>query len=421
MVDSCSETRRGVSGGIQHPLRLLGKVLPHHWGKIGQASRVAGLLSGAPPEGPLAEFWLGGHPRGCAEVELADGSRRLLTDLGDMRAKLLGPVRHPFGLPYILKVLSIDPSWGLSIQAHPDLARARRLHALDPVNYPDASHKPEVGIPLSPVTLLYGFRSLPKLREALGRFPELRSLLPDGARASIEEGAAEASVEARVRRDVFSSLMRAGGDAGEGAVSGIVRRFEGATELPIEVEIVRRLRLRYGDRDVGLLALFVMNIVTVPPGEVIFIGPNVPHAYLDGDLVECMACSDNVVRAGLTPKFKDVETLLEMLDYSAGEPTLISPTAGREGLMDVAVPAAEFVISYLPRGSGAVTVEGGAAAEVILCLGAQASVRPEGSREALVLRDGGAALIPPLSGRYVIERSDASVYRVAAGSAPALP
>ena len=29
-----------------------------------------------------------------------------------------------------------------------------------------------------------------------------------------------------------------------------------------------------------------------------------------------MACSDNVVRAGLTPKFKDVSTLCEMLDYT---------------------------------------------------------------------------------------------------------
>ena len=34
------------------------------------------------------------------------------------------------------------------------------------------------------------------------------------------------------------------------------------------------------------------------------------------DCVECMACSDNVVRAGLTPKLKDVDTLCEMLDYS---------------------------------------------------------------------------------------------------------
>lgn len=29
-----------------------------------------------------------------------------------------------------------------------------------------------------------------------------------------------------------------------------------------------------------------------------------------------MACSDNVVRAGLTPKYQDVETLVSMLEYS---------------------------------------------------------------------------------------------------------
>jgi mannose-6-phosphate isomerase len=29
-----------------------------------------------------------------------------------------------------------------------------------------------------------------------------------------------------------------------------------------------------------------------------------------------MACSDNVVRAGLTPKFKDVQTLCSILDYT---------------------------------------------------------------------------------------------------------
>ena len=32
--------------------------------------------------------------------------------------------------------------------------------------------------------------------------------------------------------------------------------------------------------------------------------------------MECMACSDNVVRAGLTPKYRDVHTLCEMLDYT---------------------------------------------------------------------------------------------------------
>lgn len=46
------------------------------------------------------------------------------------------------------------------------------------------------------------------------------------------------------------------------------------------------------------------------------------------DIVECMATSDNVVRAGLTPKLRDVETLISMLTYEAGPGTkqLLQPT-----------------------------------------------------------------------------------------------
>lgn len=39
------------------------------------------------------------------------------------------------------------------------------------------------------------------------------------------------------------------------------------------------------------------------------------------DCIENMACSDNVVRAGLTPKFVDVETLCSMLTYESEKAT----------------------------------------------------------------------------------------------------
>ena len=38
---------------------------------------------------------------------------------------------------------------------------------------------------------------------------------------------------------------------------------------------------------------------------------------VDVDVVECMASSDNVVRAGLTPKYKDIQTLTTMLTYNS--------------------------------------------------------------------------------------------------------
>ena len=48
----------------------------------------------------------------------------------------------------------------------------------------------------------------------------------------------------------------------------------------------------------------------------------------DLDLMECMACSDNVVRAGLTPKAKDVATLCAMLTYHSMKKAnvLLKPT-----------------------------------------------------------------------------------------------
>lgn len=51
------------------------------------------------------------------------------------------------------------------------------------------------------------------------------------------------------------------------------------------------------------------------PGEALYLGANEPHAYVYCECVECMATSDNVVRAGLTPKHRDVTTLCSMLTY----------------------------------------------------------------------------------------------------------
>ena len=52
------------------------------------------------------------------------------------------------------------------------------------------------------------------------------------------------------------------------------------------------------------------------------------------DIIECMATSDNVVRAGLTPMYRDIPTLVSMLTYNAGpgERQLLKPTPfGKDG------------------------------------------------------------------------------------------
>ncbi|KAG5003786.1 hypothetical protein JHK86_027925 [Glycine max] len=67
--------------------------------------------------------------------------------------------------------------------------------------------------------------------------------------------------------------------------------------------------------DVGVIVAFFVNHVKVAPDEALFLGANEPHAYICGECIECMATSDNVVRAGLTPKHRDVQSLCSMLTY----------------------------------------------------------------------------------------------------------
>jgi mannose-6-phosphate isomerase len=111
-------------------------------------------------------------------------------------------------------------------------------------------------------------------------------------------------------------------------------------------QLLVRLDREYPGGDVGVFSSLFLNHVFLQPGEAIFLAANEPHAYLSGgnfffliktnagkiktwilnsiiillflDLVECMATSDNVVRAGLTPKFKDVDVLISMLTYRYG-------------------------------------------------------------------------------------------------------
>jgi mannose-6-phosphate isomerase len=78
-------------------------------------------------------------------------------------------------------------------------------------------------------------------------------------------------------------------------------------------QLVLSLERQY--KDVGVLAVLFFNYVKLSPGEALYIGANEPHAYLSGECLECMATSDNVVRAGLTPKYRDVQTLCSMLTY----------------------------------------------------------------------------------------------------------
>lgn len=401
-------------------LEVRGVVQRYAWGKVGVSSRIASMIGSCGEGQPLAEYWLGAHPKGPSMI-LGEGglSVSLLDAIRDNSVSLLGAdvaARYSNELPFLLKVLSINPDFGLSIQAHPDEVRARALHARDPLLYPDPRHKPEVALPLTRVTLLYGFRPLAEIQRVFGKFPELHELLNSELQAMLRAGGAAApSEEVACIERLCRTLLTCSPAATAQVVQRLIERAHTEASESEELALVARLARTYGEGDVGLVALFIMNLVKVDPGSALFIGPNVPHAYLDGDLVECMACSDNVVRAGLTSKPRDVETLLEMLDYAPRSAQVIRPRVHDDGFLVVDTPASEFVVSFLPCGSGRQRLISGPRVSMVLALGQRLTMYHTGSRAQLVLSDGGAALIPPESGEYRLERSDVAVYVVSPG------
>jgi mannose-6-phosphate isomerase len=273
------------------PFRVRGGAKTSSWGKVGSSSRIASIVPSTDETARLAEYWLGAHESLPAHVLFEDGSVKALDSFfRDHAVRVLGESvarRYQNELPFLLKVLSINPEHGLSIQAHPDLELARRLHGQAPSRYPDPRHKPEIGLPLTPVTLLYGFKARERLRAMLDLFPELRAIVHED---EFDQGP-------EVFRSAFTKLFALGRDGVQAVVTAIASRIKRDGARCPEAEVFSRLHLQYGDFDEGLLALFLMNLVSIQPGEGIFIPANLPHAYLDGDLVECMACSDNVVRA----------------------------------------------------------------------------------------------------------------------------
>jgi mannose-6-phosphate isomerase len=370
---------------LQIALKIRGVVQKYAWGKVGRCSRVARFVTDVSPDERLAEYWLGVHERGSARVVLPEGT---LCNL----ASIL-PQDKP--LQFLLKVLSIDEALGLSIQSHPDKALARRLHESLPEHYPDINHKPELGVALSPVEILYGFKPVADISALLDLLPMARSVFPQSVASDLAQCSRDANGELLKR--IFSSVLR----ADSLLVSNVVREIV-ATEPGIcaERDIIARLSKAHGESDPGLIAVMLMNLVPLAEGEGIFIAPNVPHAYLSGDLIECMACSDNVIRAGLTQKYCDIDTLIATCAYdSIGMPPLTLQTLQDSGVFKFEVPVDDFELGVVPTGKSA-TLFDSSRHRILLSVDGISEVCNHESGATITLADGEAALLVADSGGY---------------------
>lgn len=378
---------------------LRNTVQPYAWGSPTAIPRLLGVEN---PEGtPQAELWMGAHP--SAPSRLDRGGREVSLDrviAAAAEAELGEATARRFGgrLPFLLKVLAARTA--LSIQLHPDRAQAEAGFAAEeergvPRNarervYVDDWPKPEVLCALTPFEVLAGLRPAAQAAEILSRLGVASLDALAGELRAIPKPATVARALA-----TLLSWPQAERAALVGAVVAAAARAAGEVcEFQPAYGAVGRMAPDHPG-DIGLVCSLLMNHAIVQPGQALFMGAGGVHAYIRGTGIELMANSDNVIRAGLTPKHIDVPELVRVLDPEVAVPILTARQVG-EGIEEFDTPVPEFRLRRLtvtPDAGGRaadtasmLTVPGNGLPRILLCV--EGAVMAASGSRILELRRG---------------------------------
>lgn len=322
--------------------KLKGVVQPYSWGGTDFIPQL--LHTENPDQKPFAEYWLGAHPNAPAILEAENNSLDRL--IAEQPAEALGKcVASRYGsLPYLFKILDVKQM--LSIQVHPSKAAAEEEYKKEnergvPLtashrNYKDENHKPELMVALSDFYLLHGFKPEEQLVNVLSRVEAFHFLLPVFSRGGYKALYEEVMTMPQEKvDDVLRPLMQE-----------IIPAYKNG-ELKKDSEdfwaaraVLTFCKAKHYDR--GIFSIYFFNLLHIKPGEAIYQAAGLPHAYLEGQNVEVMANSDNVLRAGLTDKHVDVPELMKHVKFEATQPKIIPAGTGEEQSFDA--PVEEFLL-----------------------------------------------------------------------------
>lgn len=327
---------------LSRPIKLTNTIQHYEWGNINDDAFIPKLLGIEPEKDlPYAELWIGAHPKAPSKVSVNGKQETLDKLINDYPVEILGEevaLKFKNKLPFLLKVLSARKA--LSIQTHPNKSQAVDLHAKDPCNYPDDNHKPEIAIALDELDAIVGIKSRRASKEVFDLYPEIRKYFERNS-FPIEP---DALSDADFNRSLIK-FINAQDDNPE--LEALIQSLSESIRLKKDKNSFEKVWLNtleeYGIES-GMLAFFFFNFLQLKRNEGFFTYAGIPHAYLKGNIVECMANSDNVVRAGLTPKFKDVATLEKIINYDADKPVVLTPVGVKR---DYPSDVQEFVLTGL--------------------------------------------------------------------------
>lgn len=334
-----------IKGVVQHYAWGGKSYIPHLIGDHNDANK------------PCAEYWMGAHPSAPSSF-LINGALITLNQLitANLNDTLTSAIADRFGeLPYLFKVLDVHEM--LSIQVHPTKEEAEKGFdkeelagiAIDALNrnYKDRNHKPEVMVALSDFWLLHGFKQKAAIEKTLEEVYELKVFLPlfkkEGIRSlyqfimEMDQADVNSILGTLVKREI---RYKHDGKLTKQDPGWWAAKLYEDKDLPI-------------DMDRGIFSIYFFNIVQINPGEAIFQKAGVPHAYLEGQNIELMANSDNVLRGGLTPKHIDVSELMKHILFEEITPEIMKGNPARLGEKIYPCPVPDFGISKIDLSAGA--------------------------------------------------------------------
>lgn len=384
--------------------RLDNPIQNYAWGSHKAIAELMGQTD--PSAAPQAELWMGAHPKATSTIRWGDETISLATLIDEHPQAVLGvKIASKFDqrLPFLFKVLAAAKP--LSIQAHPDRDQARDGFEHEnqlgiPIdaahrNYRDASHKPEIICALTPFWGLNGFRPIETLADNLSKYGP-RTLATLARQLDARDTTRSLAV-------FFEALLQLNAEQRHDVIAEVLGQARDMKATDPVADWVLRLNSDYPD-DIGVLAPIFLNLVCLAPGEAMFLEAGQLHAYLEGLGIELMANSDNVLRGGLTPKHIDVPELIRVLQFTAGEPRIITPQAAAPSEYIYGTDVDEFVLARLD-----VDVNRGFVAppnrsiEILLLVEGTVSIATEDGEGGISLVQGESVMIPACLAGYRIQ------------------
>lgn len=337
------------------------------WGNVGKDSLSATLCAKQPGYGdddpksdfklqedkPYAEMWMGTYP--VLPSYVADTGEDLQDVLDKYPNELVGEqMLKKFGhskVPYLPKVLSIAKA--LPLQVHPNKDLSAKLHKENPDDFTDPNHKPEIALALSKFEAFCGFKPTEQIA-SLMKLDCMRKFLPENSSSS---DFTKETVK-QVVRNILTADESSLASTYEALTSTSPSSFGPDSYIP---KLAPRLASQYEKKDPGVLvALITMNFLTLNPGEAIYIPADGIHAYLSGDIIECMARSNNVLNTGFCPKAEraSADLFVSTLTFSPNSPEqcMLRPQpykGSKEGKTQIlAPPMSEFDMLQMSLGAG---------------------------------------------------------------------